>query len=271
MHKNPILIGIIALALAILSCNTPQGQQIYDLQTKVAMLLTATAAGAAAVPPGAPIPAGQPPVPPGVVPPAAPPPASATPCTPIVTANQNANVRFGPSTLFDPPVGNLLTGQTAEVQGKNEDGSWWYIVFAGAPTGHGWISSITVNASCLPATVASVAGPPTPTEIVVVVTDVSVSVDPATIGVPGCMGPILPSTVSATISTNGPIKLKIQFVSQQLGNLSGQTVNFTKAGSKDVSDEFTPPLTAGKYWVKIVIQGQDLGGMDTQATYKISC
>jgi len=265
MNKNPILLGVVALAIAMLSCNTPQGQEVYDLQTKVAALLTATAAQGAAqqvLPAGGAMPA---------VPSAGPPPVAATPCQAMVTANQNANVRSGPGTVYDPPIGNLLAGQTALIDGKNAESTWWYIVFPGGPGGHGWISYITVDTSCLPPAVAIVVPPATPTEIVVVVTDVSVSVSPDEIGVPGCFGPIMPFNISATITTNGAIKLKYHFVTQQDGNLSSHTVNFAKAASKDVSEDYTPSIVDGKHWVKIVIEGMDLSGMDVQTNYKINC
>jgi hypothetical protein len=261
MQRKPVLTAIMVMAIAMLSCGVQQGQQVSDLQTQVAALLTATAAPAnPAAPP-----------PPANVPPAAPPEASPTPCTPMVTANQNANVRNGPGTIYDPPIGNLLSGQTASLEGRNDDSSWWYIGFPSVPSGHGWISAITVTTSCVPPSLAVVLPPPTPTVFVAFVTDVSISVDPTEISVPGCMGPIMPSTITATITTNGAMKLKWHFVTQQNGNLSSHTENFNKATSKDVSDEFTPPLTPGKYWVKIVIEGQDLSGMDTQVNYKIGC
>jgi hypothetical protein len=196
---------------------------------------------------------------------------SATPCSPIVTATMNANVRKGPGMVYGDPVGNLLTGQTATVAGQNAEGTWWYIIFAAGPGGHGWIAASTVTASCLPPSVAVITAPDTPTAVVVVVTDVSVSVSPDTIGVPGCMGPIPPSTVSADITVNGAIKLNFHFVTQQNGPLSPQSVNFKNAMTKNVSDSFVPPLTAGNYWVRIVIDGMDLSGMSTQAKYKISC
>ena len=85
-----------------------------------------------------------------------------TACQPMVTANQNANIRNGPGTVYAPPIGNLLLGQTALVDGRNADGTWWYIVFAPGPSGHGWIAGSTVNAICIPTTVAVVAAPPTP-------------------------------------------------------------------------------------------------------------
>jgi uncharacterized protein YraI len=262
MLKKRGLYGILILCLAILSCGGQSSQDVQNVVgTLAALAATQTAVAAAVAAP----PAVVPPVAP--VAPAAP---AATACTALVTANMNAFVRKGPGTVFGD-VGNLLTGQTAEVAGKLDDGTWWYIKYPAAPGGFAWIAASTVTASCLPATVAIIAAPPTPTSSVGVVTDVSVSVDPATIGVPGCVGPMLPSNVSATVTVDGPVKLKLHFVSQQDGSLSSQTLNFSKAGSKDVSDSFTPPLTAGTYWVKLEIDGQDLGGMDTQAKYKISC
>jgi hypothetical protein len=79
-----------------------------------------------------------------------------------VTANLNAFVRTGPGTVFGD-VGTLLTGQTAPVAGKLDDGTWWYINFPAGPGGHAWIAASTVTATCLPATVAIIAAPPTPT------------------------------------------------------------------------------------------------------------
>ena len=85
------------------------------------------------------------------------------------------------------------------------------------------------------------------------------------------MGPIQPSTASATIEVTGAVKLSWHFETQQNGALSIHSLNFNKAQAKDVSESFTPPLTAGKYWVRLEIDGVDMSGFDNQATYKISC
>jgi hypothetical protein len=154
MHKNRVLLAVVALSIAILSCNTPQGKELSDLQTRVAALFTPTG--------GPPVAPGGPQVASSAVPPGAAALPSATTCQALVTANQNANVRTGPGTVYAPPIGNLLTGQTAVVEGQNAAGTWWYIVFPPGPQGHGWIAGSTVTASCLPASVAVVAAPPTP-------------------------------------------------------------------------------------------------------------
>jgi hypothetical protein len=70
---------------------------------------------------------------------------------------------------------------------------------------------------------------------------------------------------------NGPVSLRWHFQSEQVGNLGGHALILSKATGKDVSDSFTPPLVAGKYWVKLIIDGVDLSGMDSIVTYKISC
>lgn len=87
---------------------------------------------------------------------------TATSCTPIITVNSNANVRYGPGTVYDPPVGTLATGATAAVEGRDSSGTWYYIVYPSAPGGKGWISASLVTASCLPSTVAVIPAPPTP-------------------------------------------------------------------------------------------------------------
>lgn len=245
------------------------------------LLLACTISAVTAGEPSAP--GGNPPVappgevaPPGNVPPAevatvaptvAPPP---TACSPLLTANSAVNVRAGPGTIYTE-VGAMTLNQTAAIDGQNAEGTWWRIVYPSAPGGHGWVAASVSTATCTTG-VAAVLPPATATvEIPIGVTNVVVSVDPKTIGVPGCMGPIMQSTVVATITVNGPFDLKYHFESDQLGSLGNHNLSFAGAGSKDVSEKFTPLLTAGTYWVRLYITDVDLGGMDNQAKYKITC
>jgi hypothetical protein len=48
-------------------------------------------------------------------------------------------------------------------------------------------------------------------------------------------------------------------------------LSFDNAGSKQVSEKFTPLVEAGTFTVQIVIDNMDLGGMDFRAKYKIVC
>ena len=86
--------------------------------------------------------------------------ASPTACTASVVANTSANIRSGPGTVYDI-TGSLPQSASAEVAGKNTDGTWWYIVIPGGSS-HGWIAASVVTPNCLPASVTVVAAPPTP-------------------------------------------------------------------------------------------------------------
>jgi uncharacterized protein YraI len=240
------------------------------------LLLACTLSAAISGEPNAP--GANPPVaPPTNVPPAEAPTLTATVvvgptvCTPQITANTAANVRFGPGTGFNI-VGSLNPGQTATIDGKNTEGTWWYIVYATAPGGHGWVAASTSTAACVSGPIAVVVPPATLTpEVKLGVTNVSVHVDPKEILIGGCMGPLQQSTVVANITVNGPITLQWHFETDQHGSLGNHSLSFDNAGSKQVSEKFTPLVEEGTFKVQIVINNMDLGGMDFQAKYKIVC
>jgi len=170
----------------------------------------------------------------------------------------------------------LNPGQTAEIVGKNPDGSWWYVKNPFLQGSFCWISVAFTSTSGNLGGIPLAAVPPTlvmPSLVpaAVTVTDVSVSVSPKSIQVGGCMGPIQPSTINGTITVNGAIKLQYHYETDQNGSLPTHSVNFKSAGTRDISDNFTPPLTAGTYQVELFIDGMNLNGMNTVATYKISC
>lgn len=87
---------------------------------------------------------------------------SAETCSPTVTTNTNANVRNGPGQVYNI-VGAIPQGGTATVEGKNSDGTWWYIQFAGGEGGRAWIAGSVTVATCIPDTLPSITAPPTPT------------------------------------------------------------------------------------------------------------
>ena len=204
-------------------------------------------------------------------------PVSAPPAgAPIASPNgQPVNCRTGPGLTY-AVAAILQVGQTAEIVGKLSDGTWLEVKNPTLPGNVCWVSTSVVTTSGDLSGLQIVAAPPTPpipptAEAAVTVTDVSVSVSPSTIGVPGCMGPIQPSTASAAITVSGPIKLEWHFETEQNGALPIHSVNFTKAMTKDVSQSFTPPVTAGKYRVELIIDGFNLKGMNAVAFYEIHC
>ncbi|MFN8528472.1 MAG: CARDB domain-containing protein [Anaerolineae bacterium] len=85
--------------------------------------------------------------------------ASATPNVPTASFTQAINVRRGPGTNFDPPLGTFAVGQTTEILGTNLDGTWLKVRFG---SGEGWVygplTTITGSIAQLPRE----AGPATP-------------------------------------------------------------------------------------------------------------
>ena len=145
--KRKLFVSILALWMAVVNCNLPSGTPTEETPTSETGGPASETATFTQVAPGQPTETAT---------------LTSTPCSPTVTANLNANIRSGPGTVYDQ-IGALLTGESATITGKNADGTWWYITKPGLPGGNGWIAGSTVTASCLPASVAVIAAPPTPT------------------------------------------------------------------------------------------------------------
>jgi len=100
--------------------------------------------------------------PPTEVPPTAtpaPPTATPTPAVPQVRVTTGANVRSGPGVNFDPPIGSLAGGATADVLAVHTSGTWYKIEYY---NGEGWISSTVVEVTGDISGLPRDAGPPTP-------------------------------------------------------------------------------------------------------------
>jgi hypothetical protein len=161
MNRRQILSSVMVLCLVVVSCTLPSfasnNAPTPDINQAIAQTMTALALTQPLSPTltFTPIP--------GVTePPTATLISSATPCAAAITTSSSVNVRFGPGMVYDPPVGSLPAGATANVDGKSADGTWWYIVFPAGPGGHAWVSGSVVAASCIPTTLAVITAPPTP-------------------------------------------------------------------------------------------------------------
>jgi hypothetical protein len=82
-------------------------------------------------------------------------------CTPNVTATMNANCRYGPDAVFSV-LGYLLQDETAQIEGRLSNNSWWWITNPDRAGGC-WIASNVVQAECVSDAIPIVAAPPTPT------------------------------------------------------------------------------------------------------------
>lgn len=94
-------------------------------------------------------------------PPTNPPPPtnSPTPGKPVATFNQGVNVRSGPGTVFNPPIGAFAANQTADVLAKSPDGTWFKVRYYNA---EGWVFGQLLTVSGDVTSLPVDAGPPTP-------------------------------------------------------------------------------------------------------------
>lgn len=67
---------------------------------------------------------------------------TATPSIPVIHVSVDTNCRYGPGTVYDPPVNALLVGETAQVLGRNSEGTFYYI----DKNCYVWTNYVTVEA-----------------------------------------------------------------------------------------------------------------------------
>jgi hypothetical protein len=245
MNKRSLITSIVLL-LSILACNLSAGKPSTPVPV-IAETSTNT-----------PIPTFT------LIPSDTPPPTfTATPTIPIVwPLDKGVNCRFGPSTDW-ATVSSLLVGQTATIEGKNRDATWWYITTINDPDKPCWVSAnVTLtagNLSNLP-----VMDPPAAQ-----VTGVSIKLEPKEIILPGCIGPVQPIAFKGEITVNGPAKVEWHFETAQGGSMLVHSIEFKNADTKTVEESFTPFPPAGSYWVKLIItKPNDKAG---EVKYKITC
>lgn len=89
------------------------------------------------------------PLPPTDTPTAAPEPTATPTATPVprpqaVADRQGLNVRGGPGTVY-PVIGEMGQGETADITGRNTEGSWWQVTLANGRDG--WVAASLVTAT----------------------------------------------------------------------------------------------------------------------------
>lgn len=80
---------------------------------------------------------------------------------PMVTAEQDANCRYGPGQVYEV-IGYLLSGQSALIQGRNAETTWWLIKQPDT-SGNCWIWDGLVTLRSDTSNVPVLQAPPTPT------------------------------------------------------------------------------------------------------------
>ena len=253
MRRRPILASLF-LFLSALACNFPSNAPVTLTPTDPIFLVTETAALSTftPIPSFTALPADT----------AAPLP-SATPSFPAASAKDVAvNCRLGPATSWIP-LSALNVGQTSQIVGKSRDSGWWYIVDPFNSNRKCWVAASVTNAGGNLASVPVVEPPKA------AVTSTALKIDPSSLllGSCGVTPPVIRFT--GTIEVNGPTQVDWYFETQQTGAYSAQKLDFDNFGSKDVTLDFTPTLTAGTYWVRLIITAPN--SVQSEAKYTIQC
>ncbi len=250
--RSSLFILAITVVLTISACNLPSNVPKTETPTLAVLTPSATQPLSTDTPTQTPIPSNTPP-----------PTITSTPTVPIASPKEVAvNCRLGPGVAWIVLSG-LNVGASSQIVGKTADGGWWYIVDPFNSSRNCWVSSSVTN------TGGNLTGIPVVAAPQASVVDVSVDVDPNTINVAGCIGPILPVEISGTIETNGPGTVQWHFETQQGGVMTTQTTEFDAFGSKDVSVVYTPTLTAGTYWIRLIVTSPN--SMQAEVKYTITC
>jgi hypothetical protein len=187
--RNQLWIAVIALTFAMSSCNMPASQTTETsdstptpmLDTPIASIpITAPTSTEALV--GIELPTITP---------------TSTPSVFLASPkDQPVNCRFGPGTSY-AVIGALIVGRQAEIIGRNQDSTWWYVRNPSDPSTSCWLSAefvLTVgNVQSLP-----VVNPPN-----IMVSSINVRVDPPAINV-ACDAFPQVVTISADITVTGP-------------------------------------------------------------------
>ena len=245
------LLSTLALVLAMLACNLPSTIPT-ETPTAAATTPATTAAPTTAVPTLT--------VPPSNTPP---PTNTSTPSVPVAFPREVAvNCRLGPGTGWIVLSG-LSVGTSSQITGKSGDSGWWQIIDPLSSGRRCWVATSVTN------TAGNVAGIPVVEAPKATVTNVTLDVDPESLSVAGCLGPVLPLEITGTIETNGPGAVQWRFETQQSGAMPAQTTDFDAFGEETVSVDFTPPLTAGTYWVRLIVTSPNEA--QAEARYTIVC
>lgn len=249
--KSRSFLFVFALVLAMLACNLPSNAAT-ETPTLTIFTPSVTQALATNAPTQTLLPSNTPP-----------PTSTGTPTVPVAFPKEVAvNCRLGPGVGWIVLSG-LSVGASSQIAGKSGDGSWWYIVDPFNSGRKCWVASSVTNTAGNLASIPVVEAPKAN------VTKVTVDVDPKSLSVAGCTGPILPIEITGTIETNGPTSVKWHFETQQGGAMSNQTTDFEAFGSKTVSVDYTPTLTAGTYWVRLIVT--EPNATQAEVKYTLEC
>ncbi len=167
-----------------------------------------------------------------------------TPSVPQVTPITAAvNCRSGPDVSY-PVASSISLGQVAQIVGRNDDSSWWYVRDPHNTSGFCWVSASVVT------TAGNLAGIPITAPPAAIVTNVTANADVASPVV--CGGPNVVN-FSGEVTTNGATKVQIQWeiTGDKTNTTSPETFNFKGAGTKGAPDPGAYTADCGHYTITL--------------------
>ena len=251
--RNQQWIAVIALSFAMSSCNMTASQTTETpASTPTPMLDTPNASIPITAPTATKIPLGV--ELPTIT-------STSTPSVFLASPkDQPVNCRVGPATSY-AVIGALLVGSQAEIIGRNQDSTWWYVRNPSDPSTSCWLSAefvLTVgNVQSLP-----VVNPPN-----IMVTSINVRVDPPVMNV-ACDAFPQVVAISADITVTGPANVVWHWELSTGVVSSDKNLLFEEGATKTVQDYFQVN-GVNDYLVKVQTTLPNI--MIGQSTFKVVC
>jgi hypothetical protein len=173
---------------------------------------------------------------------------------------QPVNCRFGPATSY-AVIGALLVGRQAEMIGRNQDSTWWYVRNPSDPSISCWLSAEFV------VTVGDVQALPVVNPPDIMVTGIGVSIEPSVINV-ACDA--LPQTViiTARITASGPSTVHWHWASSAGVVSPDKQILFEVGDTKTVQDYYQVNRV-GDYIIDVQTTQPNI--VTGQASLKVVC
>lgn len=173
---------------------------------------------------------------------------------------QPVNCRFGPGTSY-AVIGALVLGRQAEMIGRNEDSTWWYVRNPSDPSTSCWLSADFVQ------TVGNVQSLPVVNPPEIMVTGIQVQVEPPVMNVACDAFPQI-VTISARITSSGPSTVVWHWELSNGVRSPDKEILFAFADTQTVQDYYQ---VSGVNDYRIQVQTTLPNIMTGQASFKVVC
>jgi uncharacterized protein YraI len=174
--------------------------------------------------------------------------------------DQPVNCRFGPGTSY-AVIGALIVGRQAEIIGRNQDSTWWYVRNPSDPSTSCWLSTEFVQ------TVGNVHSLPVVSPPDIMVTSINVRVDPPTLNV-ACDAFPQVVTISADITSTGPASVVWHWELSTGAVSPDKNLLFEEGATKTVQDYYQVD-GVNDYLIKVMTTLPNI--MIGQYTFRVVC